>query len=63
MHNTVIGDNLAKKIILKCRECGREYPPTNTYACKECFGPLDVIYDYGSVNYHPLKRVASEVGH
>jgi threonine synthase len=49
MHNTVIGDNLAKKIILKCRECGREYPPTNTYACKECFGPLDVIYDYGSI--------------
>ncbi len=34
---------------LKCRECGKEYPPTLVYACEECFGPLDVVYDYDSV--------------
>lgn len=34
---------------LKCRECGREYPPIKIYACEKCFGPLDVIYDYDSI--------------
>lgn len=31
---------------LKCRECGREYPPTKIYACEHCFAPLEVIYDF-----------------
>jgi len=35
---------------LKCRECGREFPPTRIYACENCFGPLDVTYDYDSIN-------------
>lgn len=34
---------------LKCRECGRIYPPVKAYACEDCFGPLDVIYDYDSI--------------
>jgi threonine synthase len=42
-----------KKMVLRCRECGQEYPPTVAYVCKECFGPLDVIYDYDSLK---LKR-------
>jgi len=35
---------------LKCRECGRTYPPTRQAICEECFGPLDVVYDYKSLN-------------
>jgi threonine synthase len=35
-----------KQINLKCRECGKIYPPIKIYACTECFGPLEVIYDY-----------------
>jgi threonine synthase len=31
---------------LKCRECGEEYLPIQIYICEECFGPLEVIYDY-----------------
>ena len=34
------------KIHLKCRECKKEYEPTFKYICDECFGPLDVHYDY-----------------
>lgn len=30
---------------LKCRECGKEYPPAKIYACEHCFGPLEVVYD------------------
>src|SRR4051794_17620790 len=31
---------------LKCRECGKEYSPQFRYICEECFGPLDVIYNF-----------------
>jgi len=34
---------------LRCRECGREFLPTKIYVCDNCFGPLDVIYDYDSI--------------
>jgi threonine synthase len=41
---------LAKIKSLQCRECKKEYPPTFKYICEECFGPLDVRYDFPSVN-------------
>jgi threonine synthase len=31
---------------LKCRECGIEYEPQFKYICEECFGPLDVQYNF-----------------
>jgi threonine synthase len=31
---------------LSCRECGCSYPLGPVYACAECFGPLEVRYDY-----------------
>src|SRR5689334_13655851 len=31
---------------LSCRECGRGYELGPHYACEECFGPLEVSYDY-----------------
>ena len=30
---------------LKCRECGAEYDLDASYACLECFGPLEVAYE------------------
>jgi threonine synthase len=33
---------------LKCRECGIEYEPQFKYICEECFGPLDVQYNFSS---------------
>lgn len=35
---------------LQCRECKKEYQPIFKYVCDECFGPLDVTYDFPSVN-------------
>lgn len=34
------------KISLQCRECKKEYESTFKYICEECFGPLDVKYDF-----------------
>ncbi|MBI1846981.1 MAG: threonine synthase [Candidatus Rokubacteria bacterium] len=31
---------------LKCRECGRRYPPGPVHVCEFCFGPLEVDYRY-----------------
>lgn len=34
---------------LKCRECGESYPKEIIQACSLCFGPLDIVYDYGAI--------------
>ncbi|MEM4649805.1 MAG: threonine synthase, partial [Candidatus Bathyarchaeia archaeon] len=34
---------------LKCRDCGKTYPPTKIFLCENCFGPVDVIYDYEAI--------------
>ena len=34
---------------LACKECGTEYEPKATHVCQECFGPLEVKYDYESL--------------
>lgn len=34
---------------LKCRECGREYPKRPLHVCEDCFGPLEVEYDYEAI--------------
>ena len=34
---------------LQCRECKKEYESTFKYICDECFGPLDVKYDFPTV--------------
>lgn len=37
---------MTNKFALQCRECGTSYPPTKRYICEECFGPLEVTYNY-----------------
>lgn len=39
---------------LKCKECGAEYEPKAIHVCEECFGPLEVKY-----NYELLKQTVS----
>jgi threonine synthase len=34
---------------LSCRECGASYPSGALHACEQCFGPLEVGYDYEAV--------------
>lgn len=37
------------RISLQCRECKKDYDSTFKYVCDDCFGPLDVKYDFPSV--------------
>ncbi len=34
---------------LKCKECGTEYKLEAKHVCEECFGPLEVKYDYDAL--------------
>jgi threonine synthase len=36
-------------VALSCRECGARYDLGPSFACLECFGPLEVAYDFGTV--------------
>ncbi len=42
---------------LSCRECGHRVPLAAEFACSECFGPLEVSYEFGNVT-----RAAIEAG-
>lgn len=41
---------------LKCRECGTEYPAVIQNTCYECFGPLEVNYDWDYIADHISKE-------
>jgi threonine synthase len=60
---------------LACRECGHELALGPHYACPECFGPLEVAYDFGAITreqieagprniwrYQPLLPVPTDIG-
>jgi threonine synthase len=41
---------------LKCKECGKAYELDASYVCENCFGPLEVAYDYSALNAVAAKR-------
>jgi threonine synthase len=41
---------------LKCKECGTAYELDASYVCENCFGPLEVAYDYSSLEPVEVKR-------
>ncbi len=40
---------------LACRECGHQVELGPFYACSECFGPLEVAYDFGTVTREEIE--------
>jgi threonine synthase len=40
---------------LSCRECGHQIPLAAEFACAECFGPLEVAYDFPSVRREDIE--------
>jgi threonine synthase len=40
---------------LSCRECGQKYDIGARYACDECFGPVEVAYEFGDVTRETIK--------
>ena len=51
--NTTTTTNAATN--LKCKECSTRYPLSAIYVCEECFGPLEVEYDYSLLDTATLK--------
>jgi threonine synthase len=41
---------------LKCKECKATYPLEARYVCDACFGPLEVSYDYSTLDADSVKR-------
>ena len=41
---------------LKCKECGTVYELGAHYVCENCFGPLEVAYDFSSLDPVEAKR-------
>ena len=41
--------SLGRATHLSCRECGTTVELGPYYACLECFGPLEVAYDFGTI--------------
>jgi threonine synthase len=41
---------------LQCKECQAEYPLEARYVCENCFGPLEVAYDFSGLNAEEARR-------
>jgi threonine synthase len=41
---------------LICKECGTRYPLEALYVCEQCFGPLEVAYDFAGLDPAEAKR-------
>ncbi|HMW45410.1 MAG TPA: pyridoxal-phosphate dependent enzyme, partial [Solirubrobacterales bacterium] len=41
---------------LKCKECSTEYELGANFFCSECFGPLEVKYDFSDLNPEETRR-------
>jgi threonine synthase len=40
---------------LSCRECGHQVPLAAEFACPQCFGPLEVAYDFPAVTREQIE--------
>ena len=41
---------------LSCKECGATYPLEARYVCEDCFGPLEVLYDFSGLDAEGTRR-------
>lgn len=48
-HTPAPPTDLGPATALTCRECGESYELGPRYACEQCFGPLEISYDFGTV--------------
>jgi threonine synthase len=58
---TLSGDSTPDHVRLRCRGCGAVYQPSLQYACPNCLGPLDAVYDQATLAAR-LDRAAIEAG-
>jgi threonine synthase len=48
---------------LKCKECGEAYPLEARFVCEQCFGPLEVAYDFSDLDAAEARRKISAGSH
>ncbi|MEU9041974.1 MULTISPECIES: threonine synthase [unclassified Kitasatospora] len=48
--------DLGPAVALSCRECGTRFPLGPDFACLECFGPLEIAYEFGSEGAEELRK-------
>ncbi|MGF1430869.1 threonine synthase [Kitasatospora sp. LaBMicrA B282] len=48
--------DLGPATALSCRECGTRFPLGPSFACLECFGPLEIAYDFAGYDPAELRR-------
>ncbi|MFM9044151.1 MAG: pyridoxal-phosphate dependent enzyme, partial [bacterium] len=41
---------------LRCKECGVEYELDASFVCADCFGPLEVAYDFTGLDADEVRR-------
>ncbi len=41
---------------LRCKECGQQYPLEARFVCDNCFGPLEVTYDFSGLEPAETRR-------
>jgi len=41
---------------LRCKECGTDYPLEALFVCEQCFGPLEVAYDFSELDPDEARR-------
>ncbi len=41
---------------LQCKECRTSYPLEARYVCEQCFGPLEVVYDFSGLDAAGTRR-------
>jgi threonine synthase len=49
VHDHTTTYDLGPARALSCRECGHRIPLAAEFACAECFGPLEVAYEFGAI--------------
>src|ERR687886_981068 len=53
--STATSFDLGPARALSCRECGHQIPLAAEFACPECFGPLEVAYDFGTITRESIE--------
>ncbi|NUO42564.1 MAG: pyridoxal-phosphate dependent enzyme, partial [Streptomyces sp.] len=48
--------DLGPAVALSCRECGHRVPLGPVFACEECFGPLEIAYDFSAYDAEELRK-------
>ena len=48
--------DLGPAAALSCRECGHRVPLGPVFACQECFGPLEIAYDFSAYDTEELRK-------